>query len=261
MKNNKFISAQMSYPILQKNVCEDVSQRVHFSPGHDQRLKLVWSFVNPELSKNKINEDELATIAARVRKKERKLIGQELHDNVNQILSTVSLFANMLRPADERDTEIRQKTIEYVAMAIEEIRKISWELVKPKQEEKGLIDSIRQVIDDIHFSTAIKIVFTHSMSIETLEQDKKITLLRIVQEQLKNVINYSKASMVNIKLRLRDGEATLFIKDNGVGFDPKLCHQGIGLSNIHERAQSHNGVVNLQSGKGSGCSLTVCLPG
>lgn len=239
MQSNKLIATQTYYP--------------------DQQMKLAWSFFNPDASQIKINEAELVAIAAKVREKERKLIGQELHDNINQILFSAKLFAEMLNPADAGEAEIQQKTVTYVARAIEEIRKLAGEMVKPTHEEKGLVDSIRQIIDDIHFSTPIKIEFKHSKNIECLAHDKQITLLRIVQEQIKNVIKYSKASLVNIKIYFRNGKASLLIKDNGIGFDPKQAHNGIGLSNIYERAQSMNGVVNLQSSKGLGCTLSVAF--
>lgn len=261
MESNQLIRVQAFHAGLPENVCDHIPQVAGFFSGNGPQLTLVWPFIHPDRSQNRINEEEIAAMVAGVKENERRLIGQELHDNVNQILSTVILFTEMLRPADARDMEIRQKAVEYARTAIEEIRKISRQLVMPGQREKGLVDNIRQIIDDIHLSTSIKIVFEYSGNIECLTSGKKVALLRIVQEQIKNVIKYSKASLVNIELHLSDGNTSLLIEDNGVGFDPKLCRQGIGLSNIYERAQSHNGVVDLRAAKGFGCSLTVCLPG
>ena len=256
MKDNKLIPVQMYQPGYGDNSAQYAWS---IFPGNNSPLKLIWPLQNATLQ-NLASEGEIAAMVADVQEKERKLIGQELHDNVNQILCTVKVFIEMLHPADARDTGLRKKTVEYITMAIEEIRKISWELVMPRQKEEGLVDSIKQIIDDIHFSTQIRIVFEFNRNIECLSQDKKITLLRIVQEQLNNVVKYSQASLVNIDLHSRNDGASLIIKDNGVGFNPEQKRQGIGISNIYERVQSHNGSVNLQAAKGCGCTLSISLP-
>jgi signal transduction histidine kinase len=206
------------------------------------------------------NEKKIADIIAQARENERKMIGQELHDNVNQILSTVKLFLEMLRPQGEVGKEICDKSVEYIIMAIDEIRKISRELVVPKQKMKGLTDSIHAIIDDIHFSTQIKVVFNHHPGIEHLPQDKKTALLRIVQEQLKNIVSYSKAKKVIINMDVQNGKVTMEIKDNGVGFDAQKTSKGIGLSNIYERTIFFKGSVNIKTAEGKGCVLMISLP-
>lgn len=207
-----------------------------------------------------VSQNDLASVIAEAIEKERKLIGQELHDNVNQILTTVKLLLEMLHPADKRQQIICEKTIHYVMMAIDETRRMSGELVKSAHHEKGLADAIQTICDDIHFSTSIKINFSYNKEIETLCLEKKTTLLRIVQEQLKNVIKHSKATIVTIKLHLHRDEVTLIIKDNGIGFDAKEVRDGIGLYNIYDRVHSHHGSVMLQTAKGEGCILSISLP-
>lgn len=232
----------------------------HLLPGTGKQLQRLWSFLTQTNSPHEYNEETVAALMAKVQEKERKLIGQELHDNVNQILLTVKLFLEMQQPADAKEEWIQKKTVEYVLMAIDEIRKISWEMVQPTLEEKELVDSILQIIDDIHFATPVKIIFNHSKNIERLSSDKKTSLLRIVQEQIKNIIKYSEATRVNIDITLRKGQVTLTIEDNGIGFDPKETRSGIGFSNIGDRTLSHKGVMVVQSAKGCGCTLTVSLP-
>jgi signal transduction histidine kinase len=87
-----------------------------------------------------------------------------------------------------------------------------------------------------------------------------VTLFRIVQEQLKNILKYSKADKAEIYLQCRNSNACLMIKDNGIGFDTRQASTGIGLSNIHERARFYNGQVSIESSKGNGCLLTVLIP-
>jgi len=82
---------------------------------------------------NNRGNQSMAALLANVKHQERKWIGQELHDNVNQILTTTKLFIEMLNPSQVRDQAIKEKTISYVMLAIEEIRRISRELVTTKK--------------------------------------------------------------------------------------------------------------------------------
>jgi signal transduction histidine kinase len=205
-------------------------------------------------------QKEISELVIQGQERERTRIGHELHDNINQILTTIKLFMEMINPAKEDEKEIKKKVVDYLLTAIEEIRKLSKELVVPRLKENGLVESIRSLIDDIHIAQVMKISFTHDFDNELLNAGKKVTLFRIVQEQLKNILKYSQASEANIYLQCKNGEVQLTIKDNGVGFDPAHTYQGIGLSNIHERTKFYNGFVNIQSAKGQGCTLTVTMP-
>ncbi len=215
---------------------------------------------------NKLMEEKLARqkeiseTVIRVQEKERTRIGHELHDNVNQILSTVKMFVEMLTPSGKEEQDIKKKSLEYILLSIEEIRKLSKELVVSQLKDNDLADSIRSLIDDIHLTNVVKIKFTHDTDIELLSPGKKVTLFRIVQEQMKNILKYSQAKQVEIYLQSRDNNAELSIKDNGIGFDPKQTHRGIGLSNIYERTRFYDGLVDIDTSPGNGCTVTVSIP-
>jgi PAS domain S-box-containing protein len=214
-----------------------------------------------QLTEEKLERQrEISETVITVQEKERTRFGHELHDNVNQILSTVKLFVEMLTPATKKETKIKEKSLEYVVMAIEEIRKLSKELVIPQLQGGGLVKSIRIMADDIHLSNSIKIKFTHDHENDLLPAGKKVTLFRIVQEQMKNILLHSNARHVDIYLHCKGGDTQLIIKDDGIGFNPKQTHQGIGLSNIYERTRFYNGSVDIQTSPGNGCTLVVTIP-
>jgi PAS domain S-box-containing protein len=214
-----------------------------------------------ELIEEKLErQKEITETVMRVQEKERTRIGHELHDNVNQILSTVRMFVDMLTPSGKEEKEIKTKTLEYIMLAIEELRKLSKELVMPQLKGNGLADSIRTLIEDIQLSDFVKIKFTHDKDIDLLSPGKKLTFFRIVQEQIKNIMNYSGAKQAEINLQLKDNHAELTVKDNGVGFNPKQTHRGIGLSNIYERTRFYEGTVDIKTSPGNGCTLTVSIP-
>jgi PAS domain S-box-containing protein len=203
---------------------------------------------------------EISETVIRVQEKERRRIGQELHDNVNQILTTVRLFVEMLTPANNDELDIKKKSIEYVLTAIEEIRKLSRELAVPELKDRSLVETIRKLVDDINIANAIKVKFVHDSECDLLSPGKKVTLFRILQEQMKNILKYSKAKEVTVYLDCKTTEAQLIVQDNGIGFDATQTKTGVGLSSIYDRTNFYNGTVSLDTAPGKGCTLTVKIP-
>ncbi len=205
-------------------------------------------------------QKEIAETIVHVQEKERTQIGHELHDNVNQILSTAKLFLDIIQPSGKEQEQAKEKSTSYLLMAIEEIRKLSKELAAPQLKSESLIDSILHLKEDISMAHKMKISFTYNTESALMTPGKKVTIFRIAQEQLKNIIKHSEATLTTINLDTRDEEVCLTIEDNGKGFDPRRSHQGIGLSNIHERAQFYNGRTHIQAAPGKGCKLVVTIP-
>jgi signal transduction histidine kinase len=201
----------------------------------------------------------VSELVIQAQEKERTQIGHELHDNVNQILSSAKLFIEMMQP-DTADQQLyKSKGVGYISLAIEEIRKLSKELVAPRLKENNLISCISQLLDDTRLSSTVDIQFVHDGSADLLSEGKKVTLFRILQEQLKNILRHSGANQVAVSLACDDQLIRLEVKDNGVGFDANQTFRGIGLTNIYERVRFYNGTVWLDTAPGKGCSLTISL--
>ena len=198
----------------------------------------------------------------RAQQEERERIGHELHDNVNQILTTANLYLRLPEEEYYRTRDIRCKVAQLTDCAIEEIRQLSRGLTNPHFNEIGLIGHITRLVDDINHSASYHIQFTHDnrSDIELLEKDRKLALFRILQEQLKNIIRHSCASEVRISLHCLEAHVSLSIADDGKGFDAAATPKGLGLSHIYQRAQLCQGDVSLETAPGKGCLLTVRMP-
>jgi len=204
-------------------------------------------------------KDITETIFA-VQEKERTRIGHELHDNVNQLLGTSKMFIDLVKTVTPEDAELKTKITGYILTAIEEIRRLSKEMVTPQLKENGLIASITTLVADLNAAQIMSVLFHHQDEVEMLSSGKKVTVFRIVQEQVKNTIKYSKAKNLVIDLRLNAEDVQLIVEDDGVGFDPKQTRRGIGLSNIYERTRFYNGTVKIKTEPGKGCRMTVRIP-
>ncbi len=216
-----------------------------------------------QLVKQKLKQQKgVAEAIIQAQEDERGRIGHELHDNVNQILSSGQLYLSLLNQGIENFQEIKGKTMEILKLGIEEIRMLSRAMVMPNLKEEGLVASIEELVADLRFVNLFYISFVCSKScdIELISQSKKITLFRIVQEQTKNIVKYSKAKNVEISLHFCNDQVRLEISDDGLGFDPKTTRRGLGLSNIYERTRLYNGKVLLTTAPGKGCSIIVNIP-
>ena len=88
----------------------------------------------------------------------------------------------------------------------------------------------------------------------------QVTIFRIVQEQLNNILKHSKATNASIRLSRHENDVTLAISDNGNGCDVSAEKAGVGIINIKSRAELYGGTVAITSKPGEGYELKVMLP-
>lgn len=190
---------------------------------------------------------------------ERNFIGRELHDNINQILASVSLKLGYFLEEPDGNEEIIGICRENVQKAIDEGRKLSHKMVLPRFSERTLREEIMLLMEDYHY---LNVAWLHSGErIETEVPDHlKETLFRIAQEHLNNIHKHAQATGIEIVLMIDAREVRLEIKDNGVGFDISQKRKGIGITNIFNRAEAYNGTAEIFSQPGEGCTLSVKIP-
>jgi PAS domain S-box-containing protein len=206
------------------------------------------------------NQRQIARATINIQEKERSEIGKELHDNVNQILASAKLFlSSPFIESDEREM-FANKAEQHIHMAIEEIRKLSKSLVSPSAADLGIIETINDMIGDIKWAQKIEIYFNHlGIDERKLDNGLKLTIYRIVQEQMNNILKYADANKIGITLKEEGKKLILTISDNGKGFVLGRKRKGIGLSNIFNRADVFNGKVDIQTAPGQGCVLKVAF--
>ena len=193
---------------------------------------------------------------------ERLEMGKELHDNIGQQLTTIKLFLDLAKTtADEKTAHMLNMALRNMSEVINEVRSISRSLVPPSLKDLGFIDSVNDVIESLRTTQSISVELDYfDFDEDKLPDNKKLTLYRIIQEQLNNIIKHAKASQVYIMLRLTGGNILLQIKDNGIGFEMEKIKRGLGITNIFNRAEIIGGNVLVNTSPGTGCEVNVCLP-
>lgn len=188
-------------------------------------------------------------------------IGQELHDNVNQLLLVTKLYVGLLKLPDDYNREITGKIMESLSIAITDIQTMSRQMVLPKLTEKSLPESINKLVTDVKITGQFDIKFVCTGHFDDrITRGKKVALYRILQEHFKNIIQYSQAKKVTVALTSASSFLELKVCDDGIGFDPLKKTQGIGLRNIYDRTELYNGTVELNAAPGKGCQLTIRIP-
>lgn len=203
-------------------------------------------------------KQEITRAVISAQEKEREEIGRELHDNVNQILASSRLYLGLVKSNGTAYKSYIEESDLLIDSAIREIRQLSHSLIPPAMTEASLEKSINSLITIVQDGSGIQVEKQlDKMDSSIMSEQLKLTIYRILQEQLNNILKYAKASKVQLKIEQVADRIVLQIADNGIGFDVNQKTGGVGLMNIRTRASLVNGAVTVKSAPGKGCQLNV----
>jgi PAS domain S-box-containing protein len=244
--------------------------KVHVQPILNDRGDYTQSFtlitditsqrrLEEEVEEEKIKKQKEITHAVfAAQENERSAIGRELHDNINQILGATKLYIDMAKKDNPNRNSYLATSSEYTLIAIEEIRKLSKTLITPLINENGLVNSVKDIAEDIMLVLPINIIITTDDFDEIALGNKfKLDIFRIVQEQINNTLKHAQAEKILIAFKENDGQLLVSVSDDGIGFDTTKKKSGVGFTNIRSRAELYNGIMQLASEVGKGTQL--CL--
>ena len=219
-----------------------------------ERVRLEKKVIQGEINK----QVEITDAVINAQEQERAFLGEEMHDNINQLLATSKLYLDFSMSTDVIRKDMIITGRNFVMDAMEEIRKLSKSLIAPSLGEMTLEEAIAdmitsiQLVHKIHFEKEWEIADEKKMT-----EKFKLAIFRIIQEQLNNIIKHSQAINVWIKLIQENDKLQLIVKDDGVGFDTTSKKQGVGLKNIGSRSSLFHGAVDIISAPGQGCEIQV----
>jgi len=213
-----------------------------------------------QVLEQRIQEQKKITRAVlEAEEKERNRIGQELHDNVNQILAGTRLYLELAAKDDKNEKKLITNSLELINQAIEEMRSLSKSQVTPFKGT-SLEDLIYLLVEKLCIGSSIETKINYSINNQLLEDGLKLNIYRIIQEQITNILKHANASQITISLKDDLAFIYISIEDNGKGFDPEQKRNGIGVSNMLNRVESFNGELRIDSSPGNGCSLQIKVP-
>lgn len=229
---------------------------------NNQPIRMIGAM--QDITYEKEEEKRIAKTIIDAQDQERRYIGQELHDNVNQILASSLLSLSMAKSNlrdYEKAMEFTDLSKKYTMDALNEIRKLSHELAPAIFDGVTLKDIFETLLASINLDSrfTIELVFDERIN-QSAGEYVQINLYRILQEQLKNILKYAGADKLEVGIYQVEGMARMRIFDNGKGSDTAITKTGIGISNMRKRAESLDGKFNINSQPGSGCEIIVDIP-
>lgn len=190
-------------------------------------------------------------------------ISAEIHDNISLTLSLSRLYLNDIDPFDTNEVTSKiNLSVSLIRKAIEDLNHLSKSLSSDAVEKFGLVKALEEQVNDIRRAGLFCINYNVQGIPRRLPAADEITLFRIVQESLNNIIRHAFANTVHIEVEFGEEDVALSIRDDGAGFNIANEFQkcGSGLGNMRKRARLLNGKLSIHSSQFKGTHINITVP-
>ena len=215
--------------------------------------------------------EELRRVSQRIleaQESERRGIAQDLHDEVGQALTATRInLKDLQQQAGDGPLAPRLAEAEtVVAELLGKVRQMSLDLHPSVLDDLGLVPALRWCVRTRTVGSELKVSLELPEELPRFEVMAEITLFRVFQETLSNVLKHSRASRLEVRLEYAGGRLLMSARDDGTGFDAAAARQralsgeSLGLLGMQERARLAGGELVLESASGKGTLVRVSLP-
>lgn len=201
--------------------------------------------------KLRFQEERLASIIEG-QEQERARIAKELHDGIVQDLTVLKMeMANQNQESE---------SINKLDKITKEVRELSYQMMPVTLREMGLISAIEELLNRSLSKNGIAFELEHFNYKERLSDKIEVSVYRICQELLNNVLKHAGASRVSVLIRKSETQLTFIFEDNGKGFDTETSKKGIGLESLNSRIAFLNGNLEIDSSEQKGTTAFIRIP-
>jgi signal transduction histidine kinase len=224
----------------------------------DRRVQERTAALQREMTERQRLDQEIAQVADR----ERRRLGQDLHDRLGQHLTGTALAAQVLKEklAAKAAPEVTEadKLVSYVEEGIDLTRNLARGFFSPELEADGLTTALEVLAENISERFAVNCIFHGEESIPVQDSAVATQLYRIAQEAATNAAKHAAAEQVDIRISVKASELTLAITDDGVGFPGNLSDsKGLGLRLMRHGAALIGGTFNVRRNGRRG-TIAIC---
>jgi signal transduction histidine kinase len=232
--------------------------------GGDRRLTQI---VLTDITEQRRRQEEQSLFSARllaVQEEERKYLAQELHDEPVQNLVYLTRAIEDLRENEALPAglvPVIQRNGQIAAETTTALRKLIHGLRPPLLDDIGLVPALRRLVADVSERGRIVVELRCTGTENELSADLKLTVYRIVQESLNNVLRHACASSAWVDVRF-DRPLSLTVSDDGQGIPlGREATPGLGITGMRERATMAGGTLQVTQREGRGTVVCAVLPG
>jgi len=216
----------------------------------------------------KEERDHLVVVEEEIRKR----LARDLHDGPTQLLASIVMSLGFTKQLIEKAPEYAldeiDQNLSVANKALKQLRTLLFDLRPVILETQGLIPALQVYSERMNDTEGLNINLTVDDEIDRLNHHAEVALFSIIQEAVNNAKKYAQASRIDLIVRpdKRNNTLSLFVKDNGQGFDIKQVksrydQQGsLGLINMQERAEAVQGTLKIHSEPGHGTTIILTLP-
>ena len=229
----------------------------------DQRVLERTAALEREVAERQRLDREIARVADR----ERRRLGQDLHDRLGQHLTGTALAAQVLKEKlgtkSAPEAAEAEKLVRYVEEGIDLTRNLARGFFSPELEADGLSVALEGLAENISERFAINCIFHGGDSIPVRDSAVATQLYRIAQEAVTNAAKHAAAENIDIRVTVNGSELALAITDDGVGIPDKLPDsKGLGLRLMRHGAALIGATLSVQrhGGKGTAAICKLRIP-
>jgi PAS domain S-box-containing protein len=220
--------------------------------------------MNNELERTMAQRQQLERELLEISEREKRRIGEDLHDMVCQELTATALFLKSTAKQIAEDSAAAAKTLEESAQTVNRNVVIARELASGLQavelSASGLKNALRDLASRACENSGIKCHFKVARGVRVPDDTAALHLYRIAQEAVTNAIKHSGAKNVLITLDRNQTHTCVSVQDDGKGFEVKRRGKGLGLHMMRYRANALGGELKIGRRRTGGMDITCVIP-
>jgi signal transduction histidine kinase len=195
---------------------------------------------------------------------ERKSLSRELHDHVAQVLTALRMeLGKIERGRSPADTQLGAAVVEskqLVDKMFRTVRDLALGLRPSMLDDFGLRAALEWYVRDVTRRYGVDVVLSMDGHFDTLPDRHQTCVYRAIQEALTNCVRHAGAHSIRVNVIGHSEGLDVSVADDGTGFDPAQCRNGLGLRGLEERVKELDGEMAITSAAGRGTTLTLHLP-
>jgi PAS domain S-box-containing protein len=239
-----------------------------FIPEKDLVFAIAKDVTARKQSEQQVEENakkfkSLATHFKYSQEKDRKYLAGELHEELAQLASVVSIDLNWINNNTSSLTVASKEKLQHVISVsdklIRSIRKLSYSLSPDMLEKLGFEETLQWLSHEFYVLHGIPCEYISNVNIEHLSHEIKLDLFRICQEALSNVLYHAEATNIKIRMEKRGDQVCLSIYDNGRGLQMEYRGETAAIKEIKERVALIDGQLSIESEPGKGTTVSVSI--
>jgi signal transduction histidine kinase len=186
-------------------------------------------------------------------------IGQEIHDNIGQILTLAKMNLSPVR--NESDLPKIEAAKDLITKALKDLRDLSKTLNTDQVVRMGILKAIQMELDMVGKTGMIETSFNETGENRPTNPKQELIIFRIIQESIQNVIKHANARSIDISACYESHALKIIVCDDGVGFNvEEKMGSGAGLANMKSRASVIGAALAIDSDIGKGTTICISLP-